>query len=173
MKRDLGAPVTRFTKIKFDGAKVRLEYQVTRPGGGDPDEFALQCADRPLPEFVSSLAALRADVCQICEFPSKEVTTLTMRGVSLAYKDGVMGCVLTALRTVTTADAPLILNTPYLPQKAQSGCLLPASTVRRVNALHVEAARYLAGEREQGSLFTDSRPLERPPSLSGGQPGAM
>lgn len=157
-------PITRFTKVKFDGSKVRLEYQVTRPGGGDPDEFALQCSDLPLQEFVYALRALIPDVLDICEFPLSEASKISMRGVSLAYKDGVMGCVLTALRELASCDAPLILNSPYLPEKASSdsgGCLQSA-TVHRIRALCVEAERYLNGERLQGTLFKGEAPDARP-----------
>jgi hypothetical protein len=166
MSKPGSAPVTRFTKIKFDGAKVRLEYSVTRPGGGDPDEFALQCSDKPLPEFLTAMQALNQDVLDLCEFRRSDASKMRIRGVSLAYREGILGVVITALREVITADAPVIINTPYLPERASSGCVLPAATVRRVRALHVEAERYLAGEREQGSLFTDAR-SSRPDSSSG------
>lgn len=147
--------VTRFTKI---GQKVRLEYQVTRPGGGDADEFVINCSDKPLPAFMDALQALVADVLAICEFPQREASKVTMRGVSLAYNDDGMGAVLTALRALTTADAPLIINSPYLPEKPResdpSGYRLPATAVRRLRALVEEAERYLCGDRAQGSLFT-------------------
>jgi hypothetical protein len=147
---------TRFTKIKFDGTKVRLEYQVVRPGGGDPDEYSLQCADLPLAEFRTALRALVDDVCVICEFPSSEASKVKVLGCSLTYRDDVLGVVVTATKELMISPAPLILNTPHLPEKPYSdsgGSVLPANTVRRVRALCIEAQRYLDGDREQGSLF--------------------
>jgi hypothetical protein len=147
---------TRFTKIKFDGSKVRLEYEVIRPGGGDPDEYSLLCADLPLVDFRNALRALVDDICVICEFPSSETPKVKVLGCSLTYKDGVLGAVLTATKDLMISPAPLILNTPHLPEKPYSdsgGSVLPANTVRRVRALCVEAQRYLDGDREQGSLF--------------------
>jgi len=148
-------PVTRFTKIKFDGAKVRLEYQVVRPSGGDPDEYTLQCADLPLSEFTTALRALVDDVCVICEFPSSEASKVKVLGCSLTYTDGILGAVVTATKDLMISPAPLILNTPHLPEKpySEGGAMLPANTVRRVRALCVEAERYLNGDRQQGSLF--------------------
>jgi hypothetical protein len=74
----------------------------------------------------------------------------------LTYKDGILGAVLTATKDLMMCPAPLILNTPHLPEKPygeSGGPVLPANTIRRVRALCVEAERYLAGDREQGSLF--------------------
>lgn len=141
----------RFTKIKFDGQKVRLEYEVTRPRGGDPDEFTLVCNDLPLPSFGSALQGLVTDVLAICEFPPAERSKFLMRGVSLSYNDGVMGACLTALRSLMTSDSPLIINSPFLPEKAResdpSGYCLSAGAVRRLRLLIAEAECYLAGDR--------------------------
>ncbi|OFW44760.1 MAG: hypothetical protein A3J29_07950 [Acidobacteria bacterium RIFCSPLOWO2_12_FULL_67_14b] len=171
--------VTRFTKIAFNGQKVRLEYHVTRPGGGDPDEFVVNCSDKPLPSFMEALAALVADVLAICEFPRSEASKFTVRGVALSYTDGVMGAVLTALRALSTADAPLIINSPYLSEQPREsdpgGYRLPATTVRGLLTLIDEAERYLRGDRAQGSLF-EAPPItlvvsELPPDDQA-QPGA-
>lgn len=143
----------RFTKIKFDGQRMRLEYQVTRPRGGEPDEFVYVCSDKPLPSFSVALQALDVDVCHICEFPSSERVKMSVRGVSLGWTDDNMGACVTALRALMTSDAPLILNTPYLPTKPRvsdpSGFRLPVATVRRLQALIAEANRYLDGERSR------------------------
>lgn len=149
-------PATRFTKIKFDGSKMRLEWQVIRPGGSDPDEYSMQCADLPLADFRNALRALVDDVCVICEFPSSEASKVKPLGCSLTYKDGILGAVITATKELMISPAPLILNTPHLPEKPygeSGGAILPANTVRRVRELCVQAERYLNGDREQGSLF--------------------
>lgn len=143
--------ILRFTKVKYDGSKMRLEYEVTRPRGGEPDELAYASADRPLPSFVDALQALVPDVCAICEFPSSEHPKFTVRGVSLSWTDDVMGACITALRALMTADAPLIINSPFLPEKPRSsdpsGYRLPVGTVRRLRELLAEAERYLDGDR--------------------------
>ena len=74
-----------------------------------------------------------------------------MRGVSLGYEDDSMGACITSLRAVMTANSPLILNTPFLPERPResdpSGFRLPHETVRRLRALIAEANRYLEGDR--------------------------
>jgi hypothetical protein len=148
---------TRFTKIKSDGKKVRLEYEVLRPSGSDPDEFLVHASDKPLPSFGEALQALVDDVCGICEFPSSEASKFTVRSVSLTYTDGVMGAVITSMRTLMTADAPLLINSPWLPatprESDPSGHRLPVATVRRLKVLIAEAECYLSGDRAQGSLL--------------------
>ena len=151
------ARVTRFTKIRFDGQKVRLEYQVTRPRGGDPDEFVVCSSDLPLPTFNEALQALVTDVCHICEFPQSEAAKFAVRGVSLSYQDGELAAVITALRGLLTASSPLVINSPSLAETARAtdpvGFRLPPRTVLRLRTVICEAERYLQGERSQGSLF--------------------
>ncbi len=48
---------TRFTKIKFDGQKVRVEYEVLKDGSSDPDEYSVFSADQP---------KARASPCAAC-----------------------------------------------------------------------------------------------------------
>ena len=147
----------QFTKIKFDGSKVRLEYQVTRKDGGVPDEHVVVCSDQPDRAFPLALAALALDVVGICELSDSDETKLLVRGVSMSYTDGIRGACITALKSLKTSNAPLVLNTPHLPEKPYGegdGPTLDSSTVSRIDALVVEAERYLAGERAQGKLFT-------------------
>lgn len=149
----------RFTKIKYDGQKVRLEYQRLRADGGDPDAFSLQASDKPTRAFVEALEALAQDVVTIAELAERDRARITVRGVTITWTNDILGAVITALKALQTADAPLILNTPHLPSQpyheAGGGLLLPESTVGRLQALMHEAERYLAGERAQGALFTD------------------
>ena len=122
-------------KIKYDGSKVRIEYEQKRRDGGDPDEYSLHSADRPAPEFDPVLQALAADVVAICELPEADARKLTIRGVSLTYTDGVMGACITALKGLTTSNAPLVLNTPFLPSMSEHNPTLPGMSVMHIDAL--------------------------------------
>ena len=150
----------QITKAKYDGSKVRIEYQQPRPGGGEPDEFSVACCDKPRREFDDRLQALVADVVTICELAPTDAAALTVRGVSCTYKDDVFGVCITALKALRTSNAPLVLNSPHLPEQAYSGNpgdpnpILPAGVADRVRRLLAEAERYVAGDRAQGSLFT-------------------
>lgn len=159
----------RFTKIKFDGSKVRIEYEVTR-GPGDPDAFSVQCADMPAPEFSAALADLAQDVATICELGADSLPTLRVRGVTFTWSSGVMGACITALKTLKSANAPLVLNTPHLPEEAYGGDdaspTLDTATCRRLRALMAEAERYLNGDRAQGSLLVAAAAAEMAQSQS-------
>lgn len=148
---------TRFTKIKYDGAKVRIEYEVEREGK-EPDEYSLFSGDAPTTAFQAALGELRQDVIAICELPLEQIDKLHIRCVSVSHTNGIMGACITALKSVQTANAPLVLNTPHLPSAPYSDNpepLLPAETCERIRALMAEAQKYIDGERAQGDLFAD------------------
>lgn len=148
---------TRFTKVKYDGSKVRIEYTVEREKGKAPDEYALVSADAPLPSFSEAMHDLSADVLTICELPEEQRTKLKVRGVSLTHTNDILGACITALKTVKHANAPLVLNTPHLPEAPYSDNpdepVMVDGMADRVLRLCEEAQRYLDGERSQQSLF--------------------
>ena len=145
----------RITKVKYDGAKVRIEYEQAREVG-DPDEFSLNCADRPVPEFEAALAALIDDVLEICELPPEYAKGIKVRGVSISWTNDVMGACVTALRTLQTANSPLVINTPHLPsdQYSEGGeaPLMSEEFVDHVETLMDRATDYINGTRAQQSL---------------------
>lgn len=146
----------RFTKIKFDGSKVTLGYEVPRKDG-DPDEFSVFCADLPAPEFDAALRDLAVDVAAICEMPAEDAIKIKVRGVTLTWAHDIMGACITAMKSLKTAQSPLVLNTPHLPSESysESECpTLSTATCDRLAALVVQAERYLNGERAQGSLLS-------------------
>lgn len=155
-------PETRFTKIKYDGLKVRIEYEVEREGS-EPDEYSLFSADAPATSFQAALTALREDVIAICELPAEQIDKLHIRGVSLSHTNGILGACITALKSVETANAPLVLNTPHLPSAPYSDNpepVLSPETRERLVLLMAEAQKYVDGERAQANLFSDVKSPE-------------
>jgi hypothetical protein len=147
----------RITKAKYDGSKVRIEYEKQRPDG-QYDEFTLSSLDGPAQPFVDALNALAMDVVGICELHADSLDRLTVRGVSFTYTNDIMGACITALKKLYTSNAPLVLNTPHLPEEAYgegdtSSPLLDTATVDRLHELALAAERYVDGERAQGDLF--------------------
>jgi len=142
-------------RVKFDGAKVRIEYQRKRVDDRY-DEAVIASFDRPRPEFVAALQALAADVCLICELPADQVERLSVRGASFSHTNDVMGAVITAMKPVKTAQSPLVLNTPHIPSAPYSdeggGPVLAEETVARLEAVINEAAQYIDGNRAQQPL---------------------
>lgn len=149
--------VIAIAKVKYDGKKVIIAWTEGEDG---EDKYSLECVDEPLAEFKTALSGLAGDVVRICELPAGYVQGLEVRGVSLSEKDGVTRVTITALKTLRTSDAPLILNTPNLPDKPANetagGKLLPAETLGRVTLVLVEATRYVRGRRAQGNLFEEA-----------------
>lgn len=142
-------------KVKFDGVKVRIEFQRKR-ADDRYDEAWLASFDHPMRSFIAALIALAPDVCTICELPSDQVDKLQVRGVSFSHTNDIMGAVITALKPVKTAQSPVVLNTPHIPQAPYSdggeGPLLDDDTADRLETLRDEAIRYINGEREQPQL---------------------
>jgi hypothetical protein len=148
----------RFTKVKYDGSKVRIEYEVPRKDGGDADAYTLVSIDAPAPEFIAALAAMRQDVIDICELDPSCGDKLEVRGVTITHTNDVLGACVTAIKKLKTANAPLVLNTPHLPEVSYSGDdngepLMTTAMGDRLSALFIEAQRYVDGERAQASLF--------------------
>ena len=141
-------------KVKYDGKKVLILWVEGEDG---EDKFSLECVDEPLESLKKALSSLAADVISICELPQSYIGGIEVRGVTFSDADGIMGATISALKTLTTTDAPFILNTPHMMSTAANdtagGKLLPAETVVGVNRVAFEALRYIRGERAQGRLF--------------------
>lgn len=146
----------RVTKVKYDGQKVRIEYQVKRADGGDPDEFTLNSCDRPDRSLVDAMNALTTDVLTICELHDDPLL-YTIRGVTLTYTNDILGACITSLKALKTTQSPLVINTPHLPEESYSddasAPVMHAGMADRLDALRNAAERYIDGERAQGQLF--------------------
>lgn len=156
----------RVDKVKFDGSKVRIEYANKRPDN-QYDEFTLGSVDRPAQPFFNAMDALRQDVIAICELADADADKLTVRGVTFTHTNDVFGACITALKKLTTANAPLVLNTPHLTEEAYgegdtSTPLLKRETIDRLLELSLAAERYIDGERAQGTLFDAGLATEAP-----------
>lgn len=107
--------------------------------------------------FLSALDALKADVCTICELPEADAEKLKVRGVTVTNTNDVTGMVITALKSLKTAQSPLVLNTPHLTEEPYGeggdAPLLETSTLDRLHSLLLEAEGYVNGERAQATLF--------------------
>ena len=148
----------RFTKIKYDGKKVNLYYVVE----ANEDKHWFESIQQPTPEFVAALDKLVADVIVICELPIIYITGLKIRGVSLSWTiaDGeyIMGAVITALKTLSTSNSPLTINTPHLPAEDYGGNnpnakVLSADCCDNIKELIESAEGFLLGERSQANMF--------------------
>jgi hypothetical protein len=142
-----------FTKIKHsrDG-QVVLKW--TTDSGRDSVRHELESFDKPEPEFDAALAALLPEVLRILELPEEYAKGMQVIGVSLSSNDEQgLGCVVTCLRDLNTTNAPLVLNTPHLPESSESGPTMGRTMLDMIEKLQGLARRYVAGNREQMSLL--------------------
>lgn len=150
------------TKIAWDGERVKVRFEV--PRGEGVDEFEMSCVDAPAPGLQKALCQLVGHVQEILELPADYCANLEIRGVSFSYggEGRVMGATITALKELTTANAPLVLNTPHLasaPYNADEdpgagGPLLSDEAVEDLMQLQAEVLGYVDGQRMQGDLFS-------------------
>lgn len=152
-----------FLKIKKDKTgQIRLEWQVLKKDGSK-DEQHYYSYDKPLEEFDNKLANLRKHVLEICEYPVEEerLARVEVTGVSFSYgsKSNVMGASIIAQYQPKDCLAPVNLVTPhkietfYNESGGDDRSLMSDKMLVDLNALMVEAERYLNGERAQGDLF--------------------
>ncbi len=150
------------TKVKWDQKKkkIQIDYEKELESSEDSSErdfYSLKVSDEPLDSFFNALNDLGSDVCLICEFPLQDEDKLEIKGVSFSWANGIMGAVITALKTVNTARSPLVVNTPHLATAPQSdqddNCpILDPDTVFSLRRVIDEAKLFIAGARKRTQL---------------------
>lgn len=148
----------RFKRIKFDGAEIRLEWSEETGREDESHEHVLISKDRPAAEFSDVLGLLVDPVLELLELPEEYAGGMTVRGVSFSYsKDDRMGAVVTCLKELHEANAPLVLNTPHLqePDVDDPNPQLSPAMSRVLHELQQQAVRYVGGHREQRDMFDE------------------
>ncbi len=147
----------KFTKIKRSKGLVVLEWLTEEGKGGlDTHEHRLSSTEDPHPTFVAALRAFIGPVLKLCELPHTwGGEALAVTGLSITHEEERgRGLVVTCQRSLADAPAPLVFNTPYLPEDAgEHGQSLPDELVEALDAVEDAARRFLNGERAQGDLF--------------------
>jgi hypothetical protein len=173
--------VKRFKRIKWNGRDVSLEWTATTQDGAETHDHQLTCKDAPNPEFDAALQALKQDVLVIAELQDEEGDlpgygeTMRVQSVSLSLnaKSGNRGAVVTAMKTLQLANAPLALHTPHLVaetdddegDEGERAGVMPAGMWARIEALEKEAWAYLDGKRAPKAQ--QELPLTTAPELEG------
>lgn len=148
----------RFKKISWNGKQVSLEWTATIQDGAETHEHQLTCKDAPNPEFDVALQALKRDVLVIAELEEADYEEgMRVQSVSLSLnaKSGNRGAVITAMKTLELANAPLALHTPHLvaeidtdgDDEGERAGVMPTGMWSRIETLEKEAWSYLDGKR--------------------------
>lgn len=143
-----------FRKIAYNAKdhRVRISYQIPN-GTEEPDEYQVSVRQPPHPDLTERLEAMRTHVIDLCELDGLEPDQLEVRSVTITWKHGVMGAVITALRELKRSPAPLVLNTPhkaadfYTEEEGDPDSLLPGEAVDAIHELIAEAKLFLEGKR--------------------------
>lgn len=156
----------RINKIKRNGEGLKLSYTIENRTESGVDSIACEfsSSDRPLPELEEIFKDLIQDVEEICSLPTNYCKFGSVLGVSYSYSSNdTMGAVITASIPLETANSPLIINTPHLPEAPYSeGSETPtlsAVAANRLKRLLICAEKYFEGERyQEPSLFDELKP---------------
>jgi hypothetical protein len=148
--------VTAFRKIKHSRGSTVLTWvsEIRGEASRGNTETTLTSGDTPRPEFINALQAFSAHVLDVCELPDSWADGLTVCGVSISENDSQgVGIVVTAVKKVAGANAPVVINTPHLAEQSEHGPALCREALDAINLLLEEADRFRKGERAQAELF--------------------
>lgn len=135
------------SKVKLKDDRVIIEYEKKSDVVERNNQFALACADEPLPEFTAALTGLARYVLEICELPEDMLNRVKVTGVTYSST----GAVVTAQISLLKSNCPLNINTPHVAESEMTPmCVTALQHVRD------EAKRYVLGERAQGELFKEA-----------------
>jgi hypothetical protein len=150
----------QFTKIKcLEGGKtIHLEWQHLK--GKTTEKQSLETQEPALPGFQRALDNLTAHVQEIMNLPKTWMKSVKVLGVSLDWKNGIMGAVITFRKEGLAGEKGTTINTPHYPASPyQEGApevnLLPGQCVIDIGELIDQADAYRLGERAQADMFPD------------------
>ena len=144
----------RINKIKFERktGNMVIDYDQMFSTKDDEIKIVLKSGDKPLPGLVEKLDGLKPFVEIICELPNGYCAGAEIRGVSFSWSNDIMGAVITALVPISSANSPVVINTPHLPSQSYSegteAQVLPFECARMLKGLINECQKYIMGDRE-------------------------
>lgn len=142
-------------KVKYERKSGAVTIEFSTVSMKQEIDSKLKSNDKPVAEFIELLDNLRPHVEEICALPDEYCKDAEIRGVSFSNTNDIMGAVITALIPVPTANAPVVINTPHLPESPYSeggeSPILSFEAVNILKRLKSEAAKYLDGQRDPGN----------------------
>jgi hypothetical protein len=173
----------RITKVKCkpteSGWGVEIHEVETR--GSESAEHTVEvvhrCREEPAPELPAALRALAPHVRAILELP-EDFAEHRLSPTQVSYsmsKNNIEGAVISGHVSLLQGDGVWGFNTPHLPFEPYGDkpmACLSDDAVGAVEAVRVQAQRYLDGERAQAGLFDGKMAAagERVEITSGAQP---
>ena len=156
----------RFKKIKYSKGKVTLVWEQLNKAK-EWDSYSMESTEAPSPSFDMVLQGLRRQFLEEVELTMLEPEKFNIGSVSISWVETeevgtVMGAVISALRELETSNSPLVLNSPFKPEKPYTedgnyDVCLHRQTVEAIKLLFDEAELYLEGDRAQTNLFARAK----------------
>jgi hypothetical protein len=156
----------RLLKFKYSDDGIVVRYEQTNDTIGEPDRFTFESKEEPRKELKDALAAMAThvvDICELTELESEIIDRITVFGITRTYTvvdDDrlVQGLVISARRSLTNSNSPMMINTPHFTDEPYSVTADPDLGVYSLEcgeALHKLTKRifaYVDGERAQQEL---------------------
>jgi hypothetical protein len=139
----------RFMKIKHDAKGVELVWSTTERF--DTVEHKLSSSETPRRELKDALMAFVPEVLRLLELPTHYEHGLVVTGLTIkeGKDDDGRSLIVTCQKTIDDSEAPLILNTPLMPD-ADTGAIGAL-----LDSAEDAAENYRRGRRAQADLFED------------------
>lgn len=153
----------KYTKIKSLDNGNTIDLKWLHPKNSTTDKGSLESQDKPLPGFDKALENLKGHIQEIMALSAAWVKTVRVLGVSLDYKNGIMGAVITFRKEDLAGGKGTTINTPHYSEAPyQEGApevnLLPAQCVIDIQELIAQAENYRKGNRAQIDAFPGGKP---------------
>lgn len=147
----------KYRKIKFNGTEVHIERMVKSASAHDERTDTLKSFDAPRPEFNDAMQAFAPSVRRLLELPGDYDLRVTGLSISYQAESERRGLVITCQKKLADANAPLVFNTPHLPEKDidDPNPSWPQEWYDLLDDLCEQATAYVDGKREQQDLFGD------------------
>jgi hypothetical protein len=150
----------RFSKIAMNSKRVLIEYRGEGTNPKDSIATTHTSIQKPKAEFTDALSAFKTFVQRLTGTTAKWMEDVTVTAVHLSeQRGGRRGLMISASRPVADTNAPFAFTTPIMTEVGDddesSGTLgWPRGLDEAVTKLQAAASHYIAGDREQGDLFT-------------------
>jgi len=106
-----------FQKIKWNGSEVKLAWTTGNPFGVE-FEHTMRSKEAPHPELDERFRAFVPHVLKLLELPESYDEKFRVTGLSInTEEDGRCGLVVTCMKGIADANAPLVINTPHLRER--------------------------------------------------------
>lgn len=144
----------KITKVKIKPNNTEIAY--LESDAKESKEVVFKSWDTQSKEFLEVLQILKPYVIYILELPDGYEQTMEIRGVTIKYEEAGIGVVISATKGLDSLDAPLCINTPYIPPVRNENIRTPMSggLEMAIEKITVMAQQFMEGQhRAQGQLF--------------------